>query len=143
MSASSPSRVSTAAAPVPTWRQWMRRLYLLAASLICICIVAQVFYVGAAVLVDPAYWSAHRALGHALSSAVIALALIGLTTSLPWRMQLLGLLLYVLMVLQYVFLHLMPSIGAPLLRSLHAVNALLLFSIALLLVRQIWQRLRS
>jgi len=42
--------------------------------------------------------------------------LVGLGTRLPWRVQGLGGLLYVLMLLQYVFLYLMPQAGLPLLR---------------------------
>jgi hypothetical protein len=142
MNTSTSSRSSTTAAQLPAWRQWTRRLYLLAAGLVGVSIVLQVFFAGAAVLVDPAYWATHRAFGHTIDVAVIVLLLIGLATRLPWRLQALGGLLYVLMFLQFLFLHLMPQIGVPLLRALHAVNALALFSVAVLLVLKIRQHPR-
>jgi hypothetical protein len=142
MSTRSPLRPSIAAAHVPAWRQWMRRLYLLAAGLVGVSVVVQVFFAGAAVLVDSTYWGAHRTFGNTMEYAVIALLLIGLATRLPWRLQALGGLLYVLMFLQYLFLYLMPRIGVPPLRALHAVNALVLLSVALVLALKVWQHLR-
>ena len=142
MNTTSPSRSSTAATQLPAWRQWTRRLYFLAAALVGVCVVVQVFFAGAAVLVDPAYWVTHRAFGGAIDGIVFLLMLVGLTTRLPWRLQALGGSLYVLMILQYLFLYLMPRIGAPLLRALHAVNALVLFSVAVMLAFQIWRHLR-
>jgi hypothetical protein len=117
--------------------QWVRRVYLLVAGLVGVAIVGQVFFAGAAVLVDPAYWAAHRALGNTVELVALVLVLVGLGTRLPWRVQGLGGLLYVLMLLQYVFLYLMPQIGVPLLRALHAVNALALFSVTAVLMLQV------
>jgi hypothetical protein len=136
-----PSTVTpaTAAAPVPAWRRWLRRLYLLAAGLTGAAIIGQVFFAGAAVLVDPGYWAAHRALGNALELVALVLLLLGLGTGLPWRIQGWGGLLYVLLFCQYLFLYLMPQTGAPLLRSLHAVNALALFGVTVLLVMRVYQ----
>ncbi len=106
-------------------------------------VVVQVFFAGAAVLVDPTYWGAHRAFGSTIEVGVIALLLIGLATRLPWRIQALGGTLYVLMFLQYVFLYLMPQIGIPVLRALHAVNALALFSFALVFALKVWHHVRD
>jgi hypothetical protein len=142
MSPSTPSRSSAAAAQLPAWRQWTRLLYLLAAGFIGVAVVVQVFFAGAAVLVDPTYWATHRAFGHTIDVAAIVLLLIGLMTRLPWRLQALGGLLYVLMFLQFLFLDLMPRIGVPLLRALHAVNALALFSVAVVLALHVRQHLR-
>lgn len=126
-------------APMPAWRRWLRRLYLLVAILTGAAIVGQLFFAGAAVLVDPNYWAVHRTMGNALEMVALALLLLGLGTCLPWRIQGLGGLLYVLLFCQYLFLYLMPQVGAPLLRALHAVNALTLFGVAILLVIQIRQ----
>ncbi len=142
MHTSQPPRSTIAAAHVPAWCHWTRRLYLLAATLVGVSVVVQVFFAGAAVLVDPTYWSAHRAFGNTIEVVVIALLLIGLPTRLPWLLQALGGVLYILMLLQYLFLYLMPRIGVPLLRALHAVNALILFSVALVLVLKVWHHLR-
>lgn len=141
MSTNSPIKPASGIAQVPTWRHWVRRLYLLVAGLVGVVIVGQVFFAGAAVLVDPTYWTAHRTLGNTIEFVALALVLIGLATRLPWRIQGLGGLLYVLMFLQYLFLYLMPQIGVPILRALHAVNALALFGVAVVLVIQIRQQL--
>lgn len=69
MHISSPPRSSITIAPVPTWRQWMRRLYLLAAGLVEVAVVVQVFFAGAAALVDPACWGVHRALATRLRAS--------------------------------------------------------------------------
>ena len=49
MSTSSAARSSIAGAHLPTWRQWTRRLYFLAATLMSVAVVVQVFFAGAAV----------------------------------------------------------------------------------------------
>jgi hypothetical protein len=118
----------------------MRWLYLLLALLIAVGVVVQVFFAGAAVLADPALWGAHRAFSGVIAVTILLLLPIGLFTGLPWRVQALGPGLYLLFELQYVFLHVMPQIGLPLLRGLHAVNALALFGVALMLARRVWQR---
>jgi hypothetical protein len=141
MNTSSSTTSPAEAAHVPEWSLWVRRLYLLIAGLVCLSIVGQVFFAGAAVLVDPTYWATHRTLGNTIELIALALVLIGLATRLPWRIQSLGGLLYVLMLLQYVFLYLMPQIGVPLLRALHAANALSLFGVAAVLVLQVRQQI--
>ncbi len=118
----------------------LRWLYLLIAALAGAGIVAQLFFAGAAVLVDGTWWATHRAWGNQVELIALALVLVGFATRLPWRTQALGWLLYGLLFLQYLFLYLMPQIGAPLLRALHAVNALALAGAAAVLVRQVWQQ---
>ncbi len=134
---------ATRAAPSPAWRVGLRWLYLLAVVLIAAAVVVQVFFAGAAVLADPAYWGLHRAFGSVIETGILAMLLLGLASGLPWRVQALGGLLYVLMTLQYVFLYLMPQLGAPVLRGLHAANALALFSVALALTLRVLRHLRS
>ena len=143
MSTSSATTTTSTRAVVPAWQQWVRWLYLGAAVLVGAAIIGQVFFAGAAVLVNPAYWAAHRGLGNTIEFLALALVLVGLGTRLSWRVQGLGGLLYVLMLLQYVFLYLMPQAGLPLLRALHAVNALALFGVTCVLIVQIWRQVRS
>lgn len=128
--------------PVPKWRQIFRYLYIVAAGLIAFSVVVQVFLAGAAVTVHASYWPLHRSFGHTIELLIVLLCLIGIGTGLPWRIQSLGVLLFVLMFFQYLFLHLMPRIGMPILRSLHVVNALSFFWVALFLVWKLWQQLR-
>ena len=143
MSTSSATTTTSTRAVVPAWQQWVRWLYLGTAVLVGVAIVGQVFFAGAAVLVNPAYWAAHQGLGNAIEFLALVLVLVGLGTRLPWRVQGLGGLLYVLMLLQYVFLYLMPQAGLPLLRALHAVNALALFGVTCVLSVQIWRQVRG
>jgi hypothetical protein len=135
-----PAHSTHARAALPAWRVALRWLYLLLALLIAAAVVVQVFFAGAAVLADPALWGAHRAFSGVIAVTILLLLPIGLFTGLPWRVQALGLGLYLLFELQYVFLHVMPQLGLPLLRGLHAVNALVLFGAALALARRVWQR---
>ncbi|GIV82055.1 MAG: hypothetical protein KatS3mg051_1807 [Anaerolineae bacterium] len=137
-----PTHQTQTRAALPAWRVAMRWLYLLLALLIAVGVVVQVFFAGAAVLADPALWGAHRAFSGVIAVAILALLPIGLFTGLPWRVQVGGLGLYLLFELQYVFLHVMPQLGLPLLRGLHAVNALTLFGVALMLVWHAWRSLR-
>lgn len=143
MSTGSATTTTSTRVVVPAWQQWVRWLYLGAAVLVGAAIIGQVFFAGAAVLVNPAYWAAHRGLGNTIEFLALALVLVGLGTRLSWRVQGLGGLLYVLMLLQYVFLYLMPQAGLPLLRALHAVNALALFGVTCVLIVQTWRQVRS
>ncbi len=143
MNTSSATTTTSTRTVVPAWQQWIRWLYLGTAVLVGVAIVGQVFFAGAAVLVNPAYWAAHRGLGNTIEFLALVLVLAGLGTRLSWRVQGLGGLLYVLMLLQYVFLYLMPGIGLPLLRALHAVNALALFGVTSMLILQVWRQVRS
>lgn len=52
-------------------------------------------------------------------------------------------LLFVLFVFQYLFLWVLPALGLPALRALHAVNALALFWLAERLAKRVWHMNRS
>lgn len=135
----STSSAAVAGSTAPAWMIWVRRVYLLVGALAGAAIVGQVFLAGVAVLADPTYWAAHRSFGNAIELVGLVLVLVGFATRLPWRVQAWGWLLYVLTFMQYVFLYLMPMMGVPLLRGLHAANALTLFGAAVVLVIKTWQ----
>lgn len=137
--------VGTAAAQTrPTaWRRRWTWAYLGLLCLLALAITLQVFFAGAAVLVDGRYWSIHRNLGHGLQYLLLALILTGLGTRLTWRIQGLGCLLWLLLMLQYVFLHLPLRFEMPILRALHAVNALVFFGIIVIWIGQLWRVLRA
>ncbi len=104
----------------------------------------QVFLAGAGVLVDPRYWAMHTVWGHSIQVFPIFLLLVGLIARLPWRMLLLTALVFVLFMLQYLFLWVLPgAVGIKALRALHAVNALAFFWIALYLAQRSWRLLRA
>lgn len=99
-------------------------------------IIAQVFLAGAGALVTPAYWANHELLGHLIGTIGITILIVGLFGRLPWRVHGFNVLIYVLYAMQYVFLWVLPDItGLPLLRALHAVNALALFGLSWYLFR--------
>jgi uncharacterized protein DUF6220 len=124
---------------------WMGRvLYLLGAALFAACVVLQVFFAGAGVLVHPSYWSMHRSFGAIVVPLSFALLPIGIVGWLPWRMHALNLLVIVLFVMQFIFLWVLgKAVGVPALRALHAVNALALFWLTLHLTRSAWRLLRT
>jgi hypothetical protein len=128
--------------PVSGLARIARLLYLLCAGLFAACVVVQVFLAGAGALVGSAYWAQHRSFGSAIQVLPLAMLVIGLFGRMPWRMNALNALLFVLFALQYIFLYVLPRID-PLLRALHAVNALALFGLALYLARRAWQLTRT
>lgn len=70
--------------------------------------------------------------------------IVGVIGRLPSRLLALTGLLFMLFVLQYVFLYVLGNItGVPALRALHAVNALLLFWIAVQVIQRAWLFIRS
>ena len=128
---------------LPTVVRLARAAYALCAGLFAVCIVLQVFFAGAGVLVNPSYWELHRAFGHSIQLLTFVLLAFGLIGLLPWRMQALNVLIVLLFVGQYIFLWLMPSLGLPALRALHAVNALVLFWITVHLGQRAWRLIRA
>jgi hypothetical protein len=124
---------------------WLARgAYALCAGLFAACIILQVFFAGAGVLVAASYWIAHRGFGQAIGWLTFAMLGIGLAARLPWRMHALNVLLALLFMLQYVFLWVLgPAVGVPALRALHPVNALALFWLAVYLGQQGWRLLRG
>lgn len=124
-------------------RRWLVGVYLGGACLLVLAIALQVFFAGAAVLVDGRYLIAHRSLGHLIQYGIMVLILLGLGSGLAWRTQGLGCLLWPLVMLQYVFLHVPQRFDLPIMRALHAVNALVFFGLLLLLIRRVWGVLRQ
>jgi plastocyanin len=120
-----------------------RAVFALLAWLFLISVVLQVLFAGMGVLVDSRYWDWHRTLGSTISLPPLVMLVAGLVGRLPGRMVALSLLAYVLVASQYVFLWLMPAIGLPMLRALHAVNALAFFWVGLYLARRAWQLLHA
>lgn len=111
--------------------RWMRAAYVLVAVCFVCAIALQVFFAGAGVLVHPRYIGVHTTFGHSMQFFPLGLILLSLAGRLPWRLLGLTALTFVLFVLQYIFLWVIPAFGIPVLRALHAVNALALFWISL------------
>lgn len=122
--------------------RWMRTIYVVVAACFVGAIALQVFLAGAGMLVHPRYVGLHTTIGHVIQFFPLGLILLGLGGRLPWRLLGLTGLSFVLFVLQYIFLWVVPSFGVPILRALHAVNALALFWITLHLTQQVWRLAR-
>jgi hypothetical protein len=127
--------------PVGALARVARGIYLLCAGLFVVAVVVQVFLAGAGALVQSSYWVGHRTLGGTMPLLIIAMLVVGLFGRLPWRLHALNTLAFVLFALQYIFLGALPSV-APILRALHAVNALAIFALAMYLTRRAWQLTR-
>ncbi len=124
--------------------RFARSVYAFAAGLFVGAIILQVFLAGAGVLVHPRYWPMHIACGQMITSFPVFMLVTGLIARLPWRMLVLTALLFVLFVLQYLFLWVLPNVvGIVALRALHAVNALAFFWIAVYLACHAWRLLRA
>lgn len=121
----------------------LRALYLILALLFVGAVVLQVFFAGATLLVDARHLIDHRALGEAMWPLPVLMIAISLIARLGKRSALLSVLLLVLYVMQYAIIHVFPTLGLPtVFRALHAVNALLLFWVALHLAKLTWHILR-
>lgn len=136
-------RQSEAVPGVAGWVRALRAVYLVCAALLTVGVIGQVFFAGAALLVNGRYLEMHRVLAHLIELLAMLTAVAGLLTRLSWRIQTLGLLFLLLMFAQYAFLYAMPALGLPALRALHAVNALVMFWVALRLGQRTWQQLHG
>ncbi|RIK35961.1 MAG: hypothetical protein DCC57_22870 [Chloroflexi bacterium] len=134
-------RQSEAVPGVAGWVRALRAVYLVCAALLTVGVIGQVFFAGAALLVNGRYLEMHRVLAHLIELLAMLTVVAGLLTRLSWRIQTLGLLFLLLMFAQYAFLYAMPALGLPALRALHAVNALAMFWVALRLGQRTWQQL--
>jgi hypothetical protein len=118
-------------------------LYRFLAAFLTFAIVVQVFLAGLGVLVNPSYFAWHGNFAHIIEFIPLLMLLVGVMAKLDRGILLLTTLTLVLVVMQYVFLHLFPQVGLTPLRALHAVNALVLFSLSLQLGRKVQQHLQS
>lgn len=121
-----------------------RFLYLIGTALFLGSVVLQVFFAGAALLVSTDYLHQHRSFAHVVELVTFAVAIVALFARLPGRVLALSWLPVGLFILQYVFLHAIPSMGLPTaLRALHAVNALVIFWNSVYLLRAAWGLVRN
>lgn len=119
-----------------------RIVYCCCAGLFAACVVLQVFFAGAGVFVAPNYWGTHRAFGQAIQWLTLLLLAVGFVGRLPRGLQWLNLALVGLFVLQYLSLLVLPRLGIPAVRALHAANALALFWLAVHLWQRSWALIR-
>lgn len=126
--------------PVSSFVRAAHLTYYAATVLMLVGIVLQIFFAGAALLVNSSYLEMHRAFAHFLELFAILLPVVALVARQPARITLLSLLPFFLIGMQYFFLYSLTSMGLPLwTRGLHAVNAVVIYWITLRLSRAGWQ----
>jgi mono/diheme cytochrome c family protein len=113
-----------------------RMLYVSLAWLLLGLVFTQVFHAGTAILVNSGNWAPHTNLGHLFSLPILLMIPLSLIGWMGWRYLAGSLGLFVLYILQYVFLH---AFSGGALTALHPVNALVIAGTALWLGRSGWQ----
>jgi hypothetical protein len=110
----------------------IRFLYIALGVILLASVGLQVFFAGAALLVNSSYLELHRTFAHILELFAILLPIVAIFSRLGWRLGLMSLLPFFLIALQYIFLYAVVGMGLPLwTRGLHAANAIVIFWVAL------------
>lgn len=116
-----------------------RLLYYATTVVMLGSVALQVFFAGAALLVDSSFLEAHRGFAHVIELLALVLPVTALLARQPWRITLLSLAPFFLVGTQYVYLYALTGMGLPLwTRGLHAVNALVIYWLMLRLSRKAW-----
>jgi hypothetical protein len=130
--ATADTREDTAGQIGPVAR-WGRGIFLVTAWLFVGAVALQAFFAGTGLLVEADWLDVHVAFGHMFELFILLLVGLSLVGRLPRRLVLTGLLLLVLMVLQYAFINISDLAG------LHTMNALVIFWAATVLAKGAWQ----
>ena len=114
-----------------------RAAFPFVAGLFAVCAIIQVFLAGLGVFDDPATFATHRDFGYAFSLLPIVLLVLALIGGMPRRYAGLSALLFLLFLLQSVFVQLRESM--PAVAALHPLNGFLILALGILLAWQSWQ----
>ena len=115
---------------LPSRVRWSRVAFRVGAVVFLLALGVQAYLAGAAVLSDPTYWSYHTTFVHFFELVPILLLVLAFVGRGTPGLLLASFLGWFLIGLQYALAGLRPSAVA----GLHAVNALLLFGLAIALV---------
>jgi hypothetical protein len=118
-------------------RSAARSAFPFVAGLFAVCAIIQVFLAGLGVFDDPASFVTHRDFGYMISLLPIVLVVLALVGGMPRRYAGLSALLFVLFILQSVFVQARESM--PAVAALHPLNGFLILAIGILLAWQSWQ----
>jgi Family of unknown function (DUF6220) len=118
-------------------RSAARTAFPFVAGLFAVCAIIQVFLAGLGVFDDPSAFITHRDFGYLFSWLTIVMVVLALVGRLPRRYAGLSALLFVLFILQSVFVAMRDSM--PAVAALHPLNGFLILAIAILLAWQSWQ----
>ena len=118
-------------------RSAARSAFPFVAGLFAVGAIVQVFLAGLGVFDDPSAFITHRDFGYTLSLLPIVMAVLALVGGLPRRFAGLSALLFVLFILQSVFVAMRDS--TPAVAALHPLNGFLILGLGILLAWQSWQ----
>jgi cytochrome c2 len=119
------------------------------ANLVCACLLSagllmQIFFAGLGALASSSYWPVHRAYGYTLMWLAFAMPLFGLVGQTQRRTHVLNVLGALLIIVQFSLIWLPLALGLPgEVRALHAVNAVLLFSVTAMNAVSMWRAWRA
>ena len=117
-------------------RSIARTLHTVVAVLFVVGLIAQVWLAGRGVFESPTIFDTHRSLGYTLSLFTIALLVLGLLGGMGRRPAILAVVIFVLFILQSVFVVMRDS--QPAVAALHPVNGFLILFLAIVLARDSW-----
>jgi hypothetical protein len=117
-------------------RSIARQLHAVIALLLIAALVVQVWLAGRGVFESPLVFVTHRDVGYTLSILPIALLILGFLGGMGRRVAVLATVIFVLFMLQSVFVVLRDS--APAVAALHPVNGFLILLVAIVLARESW-----
>ena len=116
-------------------------IYVIAASVLVVGLVLQVFLAGLGVFDDPAFFLTHRDTGYTLE-AVAFFVIVFAAIARAGRAQIgIAALIFGLFLLQSVFVAL--RVSSPAVAALHPVNGFLILLLAIVLARRAWAFARA
>jgi len=118
-------------------RSAARSAFPFVAGLFAVCAIIQVFLAGLGVFDDASAFVTHRDFGYMISLLPIVLVVLALVGGMPRRYAGLSALLFVLFLLQSVFVQMRGSM--PAVAALHPLNGFLILALGILLAWQSWQ----
>jgi mercuric ion transport protein len=117
-------------------RSIARTLHTVVAWLFVIGLIAQVWLAGRGVFESRTMFDTHRNLGYTLSLFTIVLLVLGLLGGMGRRPAILAIAIFMLFILQSVFVVMRDS--TPAVAALHPVNGFLILFLAIVLARDSW-----
>jgi hypothetical protein len=118
-------------------RSAARSAFPFVAGLFAVGAIIQIFLAGLGVFDSPSAFVTHRDFGYLLSLLPIVLVVLALVAGMPRRFAGLSALLFVLFILQSVFVAMRES--APAVAALHPLNGFLILAIGIVLAWSSWQ----
>ncbi len=113
-----------------------RTVFLVAAAILAVGLVLQVFLAGLGVFAGPGNFATHRDTGYTLSLVPLVMIVSGLVGQVGRRLVLLSLGIGLLFVLQSVFVAMRGN--SPEIAALHPENGVLILLLTLLVARDAW-----